>query len=149
MNKTSADIETIFAGIRKSREKRIGSIASERGCDPFVAGIIYDTELAPLTTNAKMLELVGVNPDTRHADLSDGAVATRVSEIAEGLAVWAIYLVNTDHLTDRELLDRLDGVLSDRVRLVVPDNLSEFVDLSPKEPTPPVTERILPRPVRP
>ena len=147
---TTINIEAVFADIRKRRADATRRIAAEKGCSDFVAGVIYDSECAPNTTNAKMLAMIGVDPDTRHADLSDGAVATRLRTIIDGLSVWGIYLISTDHLTDRELLDRLRRILSDEVRLTTPDSMAEFIDLSVGAPKPPVTNRDsgLPRPVR-
>lgn len=148
MNATTIDIETVLADIRKRREVTIRNIVATRGCPEFIAGIIYDSEFAPLSTNAKMLVMIGVDPDTNHADLSDEAVANRLRAILEGLAKWGVYLTSTDHLTDRGVMDVLSSILSEEARLTAPDNRAEFIDLMCGKSQTPVTDRDsgLPRP---
>ena len=96
-----------------------------RNFDRFHATIVYDTEMSPLTTNRQMLIDIGINPDNATLD-----------EIIEGLAVWQIFFVGTNHLTDSDLRALLlVKILEDQVHLVPPSTeMSEFIGLESSKP---------------
>jgi hypothetical protein len=118
--------------------------------------IEYDFELAPKTTNWAQLEMIGIEPST-----------ATIMEIAEGLALWCIYLTDTLHLTDDQLRCRLlIDVLTEPVSMLPPNaEATEFIQFfntaNPRradntdilegdedwgrDPTP-VSDRVLPQP---
>ncbi len=113
--------------------------------DDLTMRIAYDFEKAPWTTNKEMVTSCGVSvphPD----DVDDAILASVIDMIRRCLAdAWRVHLIKTDHLTDRELYDRLyNYTLVERVRQGDPtDNrVREFVDLSEGEPAlPKVADR--------
>jgi hypothetical protein len=125
---TTINIDEVFNNLRKRRDEGIRKVMQAKPMlDGFAASLIYDFEYAPLTTNAAMLRMIGVDPSTTATPVEEG---NRVRSIIDGLAVWGVYLCGTNHLTDPELLKALARVLSDEVRLVPPDGRSEFIDLA-------------------
>jgi hypothetical protein len=149
LNTTNINIDEVFGNLRKRRDEGITQV---RKAKPelgwFAASIVYDFECAPLTNNAAMLRMIGVDPSTTATPVEEG---NRVRSIIDGLAVWGVYLCGTNHLTDSELLKALANILSDEVRLVPPDGRSEFIDLaSVNAAAPAVCDRDsgLPRPRR-
>lgn len=109
--------------------KRAGGIT-----DRLYWTMVYDFELAPLTTNLAQLRELGI--EVPPADTLDEAMlSARLWEVIEGLARLNVYLVSTDHLTDRELYDRLERrVLREEVREVPPEpGVREYIDLGASE----------------
>lgn len=96
---------------------RIGEIA-----DRAFWSMMYDFERAPITTNARQLAEIGVAVPEYDAiaSLSDDAAAALVTSITDGLAALHVYVLHTDHLSDRQLLEALltpdGGPLVDAVR---------------------------------
>lgn len=80
--------------------------------------IEYDFERAPKTTNWAQLEMIGIEPST-----------STIMEIAEGLALWCIYLTDTNHLTDDQLRGRLlTEILNEPVPMLPPNaEATEFI----------------------
>ena len=148
-NNININIEEVFGNLRQCRDEGIRRVErADPRLDSTVAMLVYDFEVAPLTTNAAMLRMIGVDPST--TSNGDDEAETRVRSIIDGLAAWGVYLCGTNHLTDSDLLKAFANILSEEVRLVPPDGRSEFIDLSGGESKPPVTDRDsgLPRPVR-
>lgn len=155
MNKPNPETVRLFNRIRRNRLKSIKSIMAGREpkgdpkMDRMEAAIIHDTEHAPLSTNAEMLKMVGVDPCCRHDHLDDEAVSRRIVNLVVGLSMWHIYLSKTDHLTDRELLDIMGKMMKDTVRIVPPvRETAEIIDLDPRGVNAAVTHRdiLLPKP---
>lgn len=155
MSKANPEVTRLFNRLRRQRLKSIKSIMAGREPkgDPkmerFEAAIIHDGEFAPFSTNGTMLKMIGVDPCCRHDHLEDDAVRRRIVELTVGLSMWHIYLSNTDHLTDRELLDRIGKMMTDTVRIVPPvREMAEVVDLNPQGVQDVVAHRdmILPKP---
>jgi hypothetical protein len=155
MNKPNPEIINLFNRLRRKRLKSIKSIMAGRKPkgDPkmerFEAAIIHDSEFAPFSTNGEMLKMIGVDPCCRHHHLDDEAVRRRIVELTVGLSMWHIYLSNTDHLNDRELLDIIGKMMKDTVRIVPPvREMAEVVDLNPQGVQDTVAHRdmILPKP---
>ena len=127
-----------LASKRAAREAAIDKLMAEgqeRGStvDRTFWAMVYDFERAPSTTNRKQLTEIGVAVP-QPADipaLSDGEVASSLRAVLDGLAQLHIYLLNTDHLDDRELLTRLCAeVFEEEVREVVGTDVQEWIDLA-------------------
>lgn len=143
---TPTNPATVFANLTADREKRIADYIAlhsteDHKIERWEACMGVDVE-APETTNWEMLKMIGIDPDT--ADLYT---------IIDGLACWHIFLSNTNHLDDAQLLAHIKTrVLMDTVTLIPPnrdmhecielinDNLPEIADRDAHLPRP------LPRP---
>lgn len=116
--------------------------------------MVYDFELAPLTTNLAQLRELGVEVPPADS-LDEGEVSVRLWAVIEGLAKLNVYLISTDHLSDRELYHRLESrVLREEVREVPPEpGVREYIDLghgeSPAVDPPSRRDARLPRPANP
>ena len=119
-----------FTALHIARNKGILAIA-QTGTEPILCLMEWDCSCAPLTTNWKMLEAIGINP-----------AKSSLHEIVAGLAVWNIYLSGWGDMTDSEILERLiKSILIEEVRLVPPtEDMSEFIDLQQGDPAPKMTE---------
>ena len=129
----------------EQREKRIKEFVAE-GMDALTAMLRFDFEEAPVTTNAKQLERIGVRSPFTHrfAHLMDATeLRAHVVVVVEALADINVYLLNSDHMTDRELLVHLwEKVMLDEVRDLPPGVAAEFIDLNAQgEPRERVIER--------
>ncbi len=93
--------------------------------------VVYDLERAPTTTNRAQLRLLGVEVPTPDS-VDDEVLPDLLLEIAAGLARWGVYLQCTDHLSDRELYERLaTRVLDEQVAELPPDSgASEHIDFA-------------------
>lgn len=154
MNNTT-DIGKTFDRLRRKRREGINKILAgmvPSGCpktDRFEAAIRYDSDAAPLGTNADMLRMVGVDPDCTHDGLTDEEANHRMFAIVVGLSMWNIYLSGTNHLTDRGVLDVLRKSLAAEVRIIPPVRMmAEIIDLNPNGITTATADRdrILPKP---
>lgn len=105
------------------------------------ATIRYDMERAPLTTNAAQLAEIGVGcMHDRSIDevrdiinrLPQDRVRPSLVNLIEGLADLGVFLLHTDHLTDRELLSVLViDVIRQEVRDLPPSpGVHEFIDIA-------------------
>lgn len=120
------------------RERRIEEIfatmqARDPKADRLAAILTYDFEHAPYTTNAEQLATIGVEvPQPGAIPETDAEVRRRLWTVIYGLTRFGIFLVNTDHLTDRRLLEVLSArILRDPVRdSGCSSEMSEFIDLS-------------------
>ena len=130
--------DAVLAAKRKAREDAITALATEgreRGstCDRSFWAMVYDFERAPSTTNRRQLAQLGiVAPTAAEVDtLTDDEVADRLRGVVDGLARLGIYLLNTDHLDDRQLLGRLAAdILDEEVREVIGTDVQEWIDLA-------------------
>jgi hypothetical protein len=149
---------TVFAKKAAAREAFIAAYTKENHCERFVGAITYDSQMAPMTTNATQLKELGITVPTVKAittkerggtyRMTEEVVHTRLWNIVYGLARLGVYLVGTDTFTNRELLLRLcSRVLKDVIRDFPPNpDMNEFIDLSQEEE--PITVRALPTPDR-
>lgn len=121
----------LFSDLVAQRNKKVGSLMS-RGMDYMEAQIKYDQQMAPMTTNAKMLAMIGIDPSHVVApDESDESVNARLHRIIEGLSKWGVYITSTNHLDDREMMERFGKILHDEVRLIPPScGYAEFIDMA-------------------
>ena len=118
-----------------------------------VAAIRVDTAPRNTVTQRYMLECLGIevpnSEDLDHMSLEETHDA--LWTIIYGLARLNSFLVNTDHLSDEKLLDRLvSSVLLDEIPLVVPNSeMSEFLDMGCRDNGLFKRDQFLPRPNRP
>jgi hypothetical protein len=127
--------EEIVEEKRRQREDAIAKLQEEaraRGqpAERAFWSMVYDFEMAPMTTNRRQLEAVGIDIPPASA-LADDEVALKLREIIEALGRLHIYLLHTNHLSDRSLYERLEReILDEEVRDLPPDgNAREFIDL--------------------
>jgi len=129
----------VFANLTADREKRIADYTSLYNCERWEACMAVDLD-APETNNWEMLKMIGIDPAT--ADLST---------IINGLACWNVYLSNTNHLTDSDLLQHLKTrILLEPVTLIPPNaDMEEHIGMNNFEDLPEVSNRdaALPRPL--
>ncbi len=132
-------LEAVFEEKRRRRRRgierlRLEAQRSKGEVDPGFLALRYDLEEAPLTTNLRQLEEIGVEvPD--HRALDDAEIERAIESIIEGLARLGTFLLHTDHLDDRDLLALLGGrILRESVRDVPPGVGSrEWIDLAAGE----------------
>lgn len=129
------ELETRWAEKRRVRESAIERLieeASDRGdtTHRMYWTLLYDFEHAPLTTNLEQLAEAGVVLPAAD-DLTDDEVQEWMWELIEGLGELGIYLLHTDHLSDRALYRHMtESVLAEPVRDLPPDaGVHEFIDL--------------------
>jgi hypothetical protein len=123
------------ADVSKQREKAIDQLvvdATERGdcVDRFYWMLVYDLEMAPMTSNLKQLTDLGLavpSPD----NLDERELHEKLWEVVESLGDLGVFLLHTDGLSDRELYSRLfHEILTEPVRDLPPtEGVSEFIDL--------------------
>ncbi len=123
------------AEVSQQREKAIDQLvadAAERGdcVDRFYWMLVYDLEMAPMTSNLKQLTDLGLAvppPD----DLDERELHEKLWEVLESLGDLGVFLLHTDGLSDRELYSRLFyEILTEPVRDLPPtEGVSEFIDL--------------------
>ena len=116
------------------REESITRIMDARRCDRFRAMVIHDSEKAEIVTQGKILRTLGFIPKSKTpADANEPFVHNRLWFIINGLAFLNTYLTSTNHLSDRELLDRLESkILAEPIRFVPPTrDMNEFIDMNP------------------
>lgn len=144
----------------KARQRAIDGLVerAERqgGCtDRFFWTLHYDVELAPVTTNARQLQEVGVELPPAESFQDEPGLHRHLWEVIETLADLGVYLMHTDHLSDRELYRLLEGrILRESVRDLPPsEGVAEFIDIGvragPDAPSVANRDRLLPKPEQP
>lgn len=130
-----ARVEARFGERRERRQQAIDRLvdtARRSGdvIDRLYWTMVYDFEMAPMTTNLSQLEEIGVDAPLPE-ELDDAALAAKLAEVVAGLAELQVFLLHTDHLDDRSLYTRLrKRILLERVREVPADpGVREFIDL--------------------
>lgn len=136
---TSADgvskAEAYLAQRRRERNEAIDRLVEEakgrsQCSERSFWAMIYDFECAPRTTNRAQLAAIGVEvPSGR--ELADDEVATHLWTVIAALSRLGVYLLNTNHLTDRQLYERLEGDIIDEdvADVVGNDGTQEWIDL--------------------
>ncbi len=119
--------------VRKQAIDRLQDEARRAGgiTDRLYWTMVYDFEMAPLTTNLQQLRELGIEVPPE-AGLEDEELERRLWEVIEGLARLQVYLISTDHLSDRDLYRQLEQrVLREEVREVPPEpGVREYIDLA-------------------
>ena len=136
-SKPAIDLEAVFAPKRAAREAGIlkrmeAEQAKGNAIDRIEAAMWWDANKAPMTTNLRQLAEIGIELPAPE-DTSDGELPGLLRRIFDGLALWGTYFTRTNHLSDRELYERLmNNVLSEDVRDIPPSpEMIEFIDLNP------------------
>ncbi|MBX3354501.1 MAG: hypothetical protein KF724_02250 [Phycisphaeraceae bacterium] len=130
-------LEALRAAQRANREARIDALvrdAEARGscpADRAYWSLVYDLELAPMTTNRQQLLAIGIEAPPL-AEIPEGEVSTRLWRVIRGLRDIYTYLIHTDHLSDRELYERLVSTILDEPVHEICDGSGgqEFIDLA-------------------
>lgn len=121
---------------RAEREERIAQLVDSaqrcKGAPTDLAywSLVYDLELAPMTSNRKQLAELNVTVPAAES-LEDAELVERLWQIIDALADLNTFLLHTDHLSDRQLYERLDvGVLDEPVHEIFEGSGGrEFIDL--------------------
>jgi hypothetical protein len=131
----AAAAEAYLRRRRLEREAAIDRLmlnASGRGhhADRAFWAMIYDFEHAPRTTNLAQLKAIGIDVPPS-GELADDELSLQLAAIIEGLGRLGVYLTNTNHLTDRQMYERLaKDVLEEEIPDIVGDaGTAEWVDL--------------------
>jgi len=131
----SGPAESPLARKRRDRDEAIDRLMTDakgRGqtADRAFWSMVYDFEMAPMSTNRKQLMELGMEVPPS-ASLTDEALTTKLHEVIGMLGQLNIFLLHTDHLSDRELYERLErDILDEEVRDLPPDGAArEFIDL--------------------
>ena len=98
--------------------------------------LIYDFQIAHLTTNLAQLKEIGYETFTTEewdaASFTKDEQNTILKQLFDGLAKIGLYFINTNHMTNDVLFKRLvDEVLIEPVRDLVAPDVDEFVNLDP------------------
>ena len=78
--------------------------------------IRYDTQFAPMSTNRKMMDMIGITISPTDTGW------TTLCMIVHGLAAWDIFITDSNHLNDEQFLLALQHLIDAPVRLVPPGN---------------------------
>lgn len=142
--------EDLFAKLRDERDIGISALMHrEKVDDRVLASIQYDFTDAPVTTNRAMLKMIGVKI-FKKIPKNKLEVPQIILKIVNGLAEWNIYVVDTNHLTDDELHDRLQAILDESTPLLPPaldpynnegKGYAEFISLGGDTKSLPVCDR--------
>ncbi|MSR70159.1 MAG: hypothetical protein EXS17_07430 [Phycisphaerales bacterium] len=112
-------------------DRLVADAATRGDCeDRLYWTLIYDFEHAPMTTNLVQLQEAGINPVCAFL-LNEDELIEALGQVIATLGDLGIFLLHTNHLTDRELYARLvDFILVEPVRDLPPDaGVHEFIDL--------------------
>lgn len=97
----------------------------------------YDFNLAPETTNRKQLLDIGIKMPNIDK-IPEDTLLDLLRIVTEGLAMYGIFLLHTNHLTDAEFYEKLCQIVDEGVKEVVggDSGMHEYIDLvggSPKD----------------
>jgi len=92
--------------------------------------IVYDCEMAESTNGRVMLLAHAIVPFPPQDLADEGDLHDELWTVIEGLAASGVFLLNTEHLSDRDLYARLYyRILDEPTRLMPPESeASEFID---------------------
>jgi hypothetical protein len=147
--------------VAETRARGVAALMRDSGMSNLEAQIHYDFNIAPKTTNAKQLEEIGCTYPLKSMDYDAAKdeverlplfyVRGMICDLIDALADLNIYLLNTDGLSDADLLVLLWlKVLQDTVPDMPCNGATEFVDLAQRCPEAGVKvvdrDRFLPKP---
>jgi len=90
--------------------------------------IVYDLHMAPMTTNRRQLESLGILMPKRDG-LSEGEMVEILKTVLRGLASLSIYVTGADALSTPQLYVMVYGAIDDRVREMPNDpGVREYID---------------------
>ncbi len=120
----------------KARERAIDGLLAmakaKGGCeDRMYWTLVWDLEMAPITTNAAQLAEIGYEP-LASEQVRDAGLSAALRSLVHHLALIGVYIMRTEHLTDRELYVQLTtGILHEPIRDLPPSpEVVEWIDLS-------------------
>jgi hypothetical protein len=119
--KSKTAINKMFATMRSERNKKIRELRIANPKRPRWELCLEVDQQAELTNNWLQLAMLGINPDT-----------ATLEEIINGLALWHIFLLDTNHLTDDVLRSHIvTKILTEPTQMVPPNkDMHEFISLS-------------------
>lgn len=117
-----------FEAKRSAEIKRL--MEETPGTDKFSATLMYDLELAPTTTGRAILLEHGLVPVPPQELTTNSVVHDELWTVLEALAQSGVFILNTDHLTDRDLYTRLYyRILDEPCRCIPPVcEAAEYID---------------------
>lgn len=115
-----------------TRQKCIDDMVRDNPAEPdrFYWTLVYDMEHAPSVTGRQRLLESGIVPVPPQELIVNADLHDELWTVIEGLSVCGIYLINTGHMTDRDLYARLYyRILDEPTRLMPPQSeAAEFID---------------------
>jgi hypothetical protein len=127
--------EAAQADIRKRRAETIESLIEESRAkggitDRLYWTMVYDFEMAPVTTNREQLAALGIHMPPL-TDVPPNQKTRILKEVVGGLAKHNIYVCHADCFDDDALYERLFKCLDEKVReMVVQDGVKEYLELN-------------------
>ena len=135
LDEMARDLRRFRAEMEAERATRIDQLVAEakrsgEDADRHHWTVVYDTEFAPSTTGRAMLLEHRIVPFPPQDLPTDTELHDELWTVIEGLAVSGVFLINTDHLGDRDLYCRLYyRILDEPTRLLPPTSeAAEFID---------------------
>lgn len=120
----------------RERERKIEELCASAAADGFEPdrsywAMIHDFEMAPSTNGRTMLLEAGIVPIPPQDLAEDAHVHEALWTVIEGLAASRVYLLNTDHLSDRQLYERLFyKILDEETHCLPPGSIAcEYIDV--------------------
>jgi hypothetical protein len=115
------------------RKRAISRLVAEAPSDQkeiFHWTLVYDLEQAPLITSRELLLTQGIIPCPPQELITDLDVHDELWTVIEGMAKTGIYLLNTDHMCDRDVYARLYfRILDEQTRGLPPAaEACEYID---------------------
>lgn len=115
---------------RKQKIKDLVSNAPADNRDVFFWTLQYDLELAPQITAREQLLEEGIIPVPVQELFTDDALHDELWTVIEAMSKCGLYLVNTNHMADRDLYARLYyKILDEKTHAMPPEaEAAEFID---------------------
>ena len=115
------------------RKRAISRLVAEAPADQkeiFHWTLVYDLEQAPLVTSRELLLTQGIIPCPPQELITDLDVHDELWTVVEAMAKTGIFLLNTDHMCDRDLYARLYfRILDEQTRGLPPaSEACEYID---------------------
>lgn len=112
-----------------SRREAISSLVSS---DPdlcyMTATLKYDSQIADDTTNLEMLSSCGIQVEDP-SDIPPDEISIHLTHLIHGMAALNVFIVNTNHLTDTELYEKLFKAANEVIKFLPPsEGVNEFID---------------------
>ncbi len=123
--------ERLAERARRIDELAAKAVAEGQDSDRAYWTMVYDFEMAPSTNGRTMLLVQGIVPVPPQDLVDDAEVHEALWTVVEALAASGVHLLNTDHLTDRQLYARLYCRILDESTHCLPPggNACEYIDV--------------------